>query len=124
MYLEHPGIAARDPQALATWYQEKLGMRLLRQAGPTTFFLGFDKGACLEIYAARTDAAPIADNYVAGVTHVAFYTPDFDRMLDALLAAGVEPAAQAVIRPDLKLALLRDGEGNLFHITWRAQELI
>ena len=44
MYIEHPGIAAREPAALAKWYMEKLGMKLLRQAGEATFFLGFDQG--------------------------------------------------------------------------------
>lgn len=124
MYIEHPGIAAREPAALAKWYMEKLGMRLLRQAGETTFFLGFDQGACIEIYAAKTEAPPIANNYVSGLTHIAFYTDSFEETRQRLLAAGVEPAAEPVIRPDLKLALMRDGEGNLFHITQRDRALI
>ena len=37
---------------------------------------------------------------------------------------GVQSAAEPVIRPDLKLALLRDPEGNLFHITNRDAEII
>lgn len=124
MYVEHPGIAAKDPQALAQWYIDMLGMKLLRQAGPTTFFLGFDKGACIEIYAATTPAEPIAHNYVQGMTHTAFYTEDFEATRAMLLEKGVQPAADPVIREDLKLALMRDLEGNLFHLIHRSQEII
>lgn len=124
IYLEHPGIAARNPAALAKWYMEKLGMKLLRQTGETTFFVGFEGGACIEIYQAKTDAPPIADNYVSGLTHIAFYTDAFEETRQRLLQAGVTPAAEMVIRPGLRLALMRDGEGNLFHITQRDQPLI
>ena len=124
MYIEHPGIAAKDPQALAQWYIDTLGMKLLRQAGPTTFFIGFDKGACIEIYAAKSDAEPIANNYVQGMTHIAFYAEDFEATRQMLLSKGVKPAAEPVLRDDLKLALMRDPEGNLFHITCRDKEII
>ena len=123
MYIEHPGIAARDPGKLARWYIDTLGMKLLRRAGPETFFIGFERGACMEIYAARSDAPPIADNYVRGLTHVAFYTEDFEKTRRALLEKGVQPAAEPVLRDDLKLLLMRDPEGNLFHITSRDAEL-
>ena len=124
MYIEHPGIAAKNPEALADWYIKNLGMKLLRQTGPTTFFVGFDKGACVEIYQAKTDAAPIANNYVQGMTHIAFYTEDFEKVHAELLAKGVQPAAEPILRDDLKLALMRDGEGNLFHITCRDSRII
>ena len=89
MYIDHPGIAAKDPQALTQWYIDTLGMKLLRQAGPTTFFIGFDKGACIEIYAAKSDAEPIANNYVQGMTHIAFYTEDFEATRQMLLDNGI-----------------------------------
>lgn len=123
-YIEHTGIAAQDPAALAQWYRDVLGMRLLRQTGPTTYFLGYARGACLEIYAARSDAPQTADNYVRGLTHLALYVRDFAAAYQALLEKGVQSAAEPVIRPDLKLALLRDPEGNLFHITNRDAEII
>ena len=124
MYIEHPGIAARNPEALAKWYMENLGMKLLRQTGPTTFFVGFDKGACVEIYQAKTEAEPIANNYVQGMTHIAFYAENFTEVHEALLKKGVQPAAEPILRDDLKLALMRDGEGNLFHITCRNSEIV
>ena len=43
-YIEHAGIAAKDPAALAQWYMKVLGMRLLRQTGVSTFFLGYERG--------------------------------------------------------------------------------
>ena len=124
MYVEHPGIAARDAKALAQWYIDTLGMKLLRQGGETTFFVGFDKGACIEIYAAKEDAPPIRHNHVRGMTHIAFYTDDFDAMRETLLKKGVEIAEEPVIRDNLKLALMRDPEGNLFHITSRDSEIV
>lgn len=123
-YIEHAGIAARDPAALAQWYMDVLGMRLLRKAGASTFFLGYQRGACLEIYAARTDAPATADNYARGMTHLALYTDDFEATCRALDEKGVARAAEPVIRADLKLALMRDPEGNLFHITNRDAEIV
>ena len=93
MYVEHPGIAARNAKALVDWYIETLGMKLLRQTDATTFFIGYDKGACIEIYAAKEDAAPTKHNHVRGMTHIAFYTDDFDRLHEELLAKGIQPAA-------------------------------
>ena len=124
MYVEHPGIAARNAKALVDWYIETLGMKLLRQTDATTFFIGYDKGACIEIYAAKEDAAPTKHNHVRGMTHIAFYTDDFDRLHEELLAKGIQPAAEPIIRPNLKLALMRDPEGNLFHITSRDSEIV
>ena len=87
--------------------------------------LELDRQLGKDIYdAAKTEAPPIANNYVSGLTHIAFYTDSFEEIRQRLLAAGVEPAAEPVIRPYLKLALMRDGEGNLFHITQRDRALI
>lgn len=58
------------------------------------------------------------------MTHMAFYTEDFERVHEELLAKGVASAAAPILRDDLKLALMRDLEGNLFHITQRDVPLI
>lgn len=124
MYIEHAGIASRNPAQLADWYQKTLKMKLMRRTGETTFFVGYATGACIEIYLATEEREPTAHNYMQGMTHIALYTDDFENTYKALLEKGVRPAAEPVRRDDLKLALMRDPEGNLFHITSRAEPII
>lgn len=122
--MEHPGIAARDPKALVDFYVEKLGLFLVRQTAETTFFIGCEGGGFIEIYQAREGEPDLRSNDAQGLRHVAFLVDDFDASLAELIAMGIPQAEPPVLRPPvLKLALFRDPEGNLFHITQRDKPL-
>lgn len=124
-YIEHPGIAAQNPKELTQWYIKTLGMELKLQPGETTFFIACKGGGIIEIYQAKFSAPPLENNYVRGLCHIAFYVDDFDQAYDDLITQGVEVAATPmIIPPRLKLALFRDPEGNLFHITQRDLEIL
>lgn len=118
--IEHTGIAARDPRALVDFYIDRLGMALLRQTGETTYFIGCEGGGILEVYQAKEGEPDTRTNYAQGLRHIAFVVEDFEASLAALVAMGLEqPAPPTLNPPILKLALFRDPEGNLFHITQR-----
>jgi catechol 2,3-dioxygenase-like lactoylglutathione lyase family enzyme len=54
MKLEHVALLVEDPVAMARWYQEHLGMRVVRAGEPpgNARFLADDEGkSVLEIYA-------------------------------------------------------------------------
>lgn len=118
--MEHAGIAARDPKALVDFYVDQLGLVLVRQTGETTYFIACEGGGMIEVYQANEGEADTKTNYAQGLRHVAFIVDDFEASLAALQAMGLEqPAPPTLKPPTLKLALFRDPEGNLFHITQR-----
>lgn len=122
--MEHPGIAARDPKALVDFYVDRLGLVLVRQASETTFFIGCEGGGFIEIYQAKEGEPDYRSNHAQGLRHVAFLVDDFDAALAELKAMGIPQAEEPQINPPaLKLALFRDPEGNLFHITERDKPL-
>ncbi len=122
--IEHPGIAARDPRALVAFYVDTLGLRLVRQTGETTFFVGCEGGGFIEIYQATEGEPACLGNHALGLRHIAFLVDDYDAAFAELLAMGVPQAEPPKLNPPaLRLALFRDPEGNLFHITERDRPL-
>ena len=89
--LEHFACNVSDPAAMAGWYVEHLGMRIVRQSSeaPHIHFLADAAGrAVIEIY--RNASDPIPDYAAMNPMrfHVAFATDDPDASRAALVAAG------------------------------------
>ena len=121
--IEHTGISAENPEELARWYVEKLGMRLVGDNKKGTLFLAAPNAAMIEIYPARQKGQSGFDNYTAGHRHLAFSVDDFDRTWEDLKASGVKMAGEPVVNEAIKLVLFYDGEGNLCHLIARALPL-
>ena len=99
---------ARDPQALAEWYEKHLGITRvptnyetqpwMQLAGPTVF-------------------APFASttNYFGKPEQqwmVNFRVRDLDAMVQQLLSAGIEVKVDPTVHPNGRFARLHDPEGN------------
>jgi len=126
MLLEHLALHVADPLAFAAWYQEHLGLRVVRHLPEPhqTHFLADTRGAVIEIY--RNPAAPIPDYGAMHplVLHIAFQSLDADADRARLLAAGAV-FVEAVLPPDgSKLLMLRDPWGLALQICQRARPLI
>jgi catechol 2,3-dioxygenase-like lactoylglutathione lyase family enzyme len=126
--IDHPAIACSDVRALAAWYCETFGMRVLAQNGadPPAMVIGFGEGlsggAVIELMPAADpgpDPASFA-RFQPGIRHVALRVSDFDAAHARLRAAGVrfttEPG-QAV--GGGRTVLFRDPEGNELQIVQR-----
>ena len=99
---------AKEPAALARWYQENLGVELVpadygqepwqQEAGPTVF----------APFPADTDYFGNAEKQWM----LNFRVRDLDAMVAQLRAAGVEVAVDPEVYPNGRFARLHDPEGN------------
>jgi len=122
--MEHVGLCAGDPKALADWYVRILGFRIARSLEEhNTYFIRAHDGGMLEIYPAKHSTDPV-DNVHRGLRHIAISAIDLDAEIDRLRAAGITvPADTIVTTSDMKLAFFRDPEGNLLHLVERAKDI-
>ncbi len=127
MKLEHVALLVADPVAVAGWYEEHLGMRVVRKgdAPGHARFLADDAGASvLEIYAGTL---PVPD-YGAmdpAVLHVAFATRDMETTRAQLITAGAVPVGDVVETPvGDRFAMLRDPWGLALQLACRARPLV
>jgi len=122
MTVEHIGLAAREPGALAKWYSEVLGANLIFQTDtePPAFFLQFGTGLILELYSAERSHGETAFNRLAGWRHLALRVDSIDSARTTLEAKGVrleqspKPAGGGG-----QVLFFQDLEGNLLHLVER-----
>lgn len=127
MNIEHIALNVADPVAMAAWYVQHLGMKVVRQVdeGPMTRFVADASGrTVLELYRQK---APVPD-YAAMdpmVLHVAFVTADVDGERRRLLGAGAKPATDVTTAPNGDvMTFLRDPWGVTIQLVKRAQRLL
>jgi glyoxylase I family protein len=127
MNIEHVALNVSDPVALADWYVQHLGMKVVRQVDgpPHTCFLADASGrTVLEIY---RQTAPVPD-YAAQdpmVLHVAFTTADVMAARIRLLAAGATVAKDVYTTPEGdEMAFLRDPWGVVIQLIRRVKPLL
>jgi glyoxylase I family protein len=127
MKLEHIALLVADPVAVAQWYEEHLGMQVVRvgDAPGHARFLADDAGAgVLELYAG---ALPVPD-YGAmdpALLHVAFAAEDVAATRARLVAAGATPVGDVTTTPTGDaFAMLRDPWGLALQLARRAHPLV
>ena len=103
---------ARDPKALAAWYQSNLGVSLEAWGG--AIFRADDPSAI-------TVWSPFAadTNYFAPSTAsfmINFRVANLDRMLAQLRAAGAQVDANIQVEPNGRFGWAMDPEGNRFEL--------
>ena len=128
MNIEHLALNVPDPVAMAAWYGQHLGMRVVRQVegGPRTRFLADVAGrVVLELY--HQTKAPIPDYRTMDpfVFHIAFLADDVAAQQTRLLAAGATRAADITTTDtgDV-MTFLRDPWGVTIQLVKRAQPLL
>jgi catechol 2,3-dioxygenase-like lactoylglutathione lyase family enzyme len=125
--VEHIAWNVSDPAAIAAWYVEHLGMRIVRQstAPPFIHFLADARGrVVIELYS--NDVDPIPD-YAAMHPlrfHLAFATDDPDGALHALLGAGARLVDDRVVGDGSRLVMLRDPWGLALQLCKRPTPLL
>lgn len=126
MKLEHVALQVADPVAMAGWYVQHLGMRVVHRgdAPGNARFVADDAGASiLELYAGTL---PVPD-YGAmdpALLHVAFATEDVVAARSRLIAAGAVAAGEVVVTPaGDAFAMLRDPWGLALQLARRARPL-
>lgn len=119
--VEHVGLPAHDPQALADWYVRTLGASLVDSGGSAPpLFVRLPGGAMLEIYAAASGAPQTGDNRLAGFRHLALQVTSIEAARAELEKCGVRFAES--VKPAAgggRVLFFADAEGNLLHLVER-----
>ena len=121
--LEHIGLPARDPKALAQWYEAILAAKRVGPGGDMPpFFVALPDGPMLEIYAATSALAQTSDNGLAGFRHLALRVESIETARIELVRRGV--AFSDPVKPAAgggRVLFFRDAEGNLLHLVERPE---
>jgi glyoxylase I family protein len=127
MKLEHIGLNVSDPAAMAQWYEDNLGMRVVKKgtSGARAHFLADSAGQCiLEVYNNPKALVPDYASMDPLVLHLAFSSNDVPGDFHRLIAAGAlghsEPAATS---SGDELAMLRDPWGLAVQLAHRAKPM-
>jgi glyoxylase I family protein len=128
MEIEHVALNVPDPVALAAWYTQYLGMRVLRRLdqAPFTHFIADSAGrVVLELYHHTKAALPDYASFDPLVLHVAFRVDDVAGTRRRLLEAGATAAGEIVTTEagDV-MTFLRDPWGVALQLVKRARPLL
>lgn len=126
--LEHVAINVEDPVAMAKWYCENLGMKIVRKGpGPVNMHFISDAGGnmMLEIYHNPPDAVPDYASMNPLLLHIAFMVDDVKGTSQKLLAAGATIATDVTITDaGDELVMLRDPWGVPIQFLKRAEPML
>jgi glyoxylase I family protein len=127
MKLEHMALLVADPVAVADWYVEHLGMRIVRRGeapGHARFLADAQGASVLELYGG-TLPVPEYGTMDPLLLHVAFASVDVSADRGRLLAAGATPAGE-VVRTEAgdTFAMLRDPWGLALQLACRTRPLV
>ncbi len=127
MKLEHFAINVTEPQALAHWYADHLGLRIVRADSkpPYITFLAGDHGeTMIEVY-----SNPLGEYVDYGTMHpvtfhIAFTVEDMAAERERLINAGASAAGDIFTMPTGdELAFVRDPWGNAIQLVKRVYKL-
>jgi len=123
MRIEHFAIYAEDTVALADWYCEKFGLKVIFKGSqnPPMMFVADEQGMAIEIIGRPPRSEPIDFNTIF---HFAFLVDDFDKAVKDLKQKGV-PLEDEVVgaSSSVRLCFFDDPAGNRGQIAWRANPL-
>jgi glyoxylase I family protein len=128
MRIEHVAINVEDPVAMAKWYCENLGMKIVRK-GPAPanahFICDARENVMLEIYLNPPDAVPDYASMNPLVFHIAFMVDDVAGVCRKLIAAGAKIVEDAsTTQQGDEFAILRDPWGVPIQFVRRAESML
>jgi len=128
MEIEHLGLNVAEPAAMADWYVEHLGMRVVRAADepvPVRFLADSAGDVMLELYRNPEADVPDYSRVDPLVLHLAFASDDVRADYERLLAAGATPATEPwVTDSGDAIAIVRDPWGFPVQLVKRAEPML
>ena len=125
--LEHMALNVSDPKAVAAWYSEHMGMRIVRRVdnAPFIHFLADEKGSLIEIYSNPAGEIPAYEKLSPYTLHLAFASEDIERDSQRLIAAGATSSTPKELTPaGDQLLFMRDPWGMSIQLVKRAKALV
>ena len=128
MKLEHVALLVADPPAMARWYEEHLGMKVVKKSDEAPGFARFLADAAresiLETYASDVHPVPGYGAMDPALLHVAFATTEIAATRDRLIAAGATPVGEITENAaGDRFAMLRDPWGLALQLAQRVRPL-
>jgi len=124
MKIEHVGIYSQDTRALANWYVENLGLRVVRclerQGRPPIYFLAAGQGAEIEILPTEESSADRTLN-AQGLSHVGLLVDDFEATEDRCKDRGISLRGIRDTSNGWRIGYIEDPDGNTLEIVHRPQ---
>jgi glyoxylase I family protein len=127
MKIEHFALNVEDPVAMAQWYSEQLGLRIVRQmkAHPFTTFLADGSGRIMiEIYKNPADEVPPYRTMNPLLVHLAFVSEAPERDMARLLEAGATLDSELHLDDGSYLIMMRDPWGLAIQFCKRAMAML
>jgi glyoxylase I family protein len=127
MKLEHFALNVEDPVAMADWYTQHLGLRVVRQMpeAPFTTFLADDSGRILvEIYLNPAHEVPPYRTMNPLLVHLAFVSEDPTADQERLCAAGASLVSDQHLPDGSHLVMLRDPWGLALQLCKRGTPML
>jgi catechol 2,3-dioxygenase-like lactoylglutathione lyase family enzyme len=125
--VEHFACNVSEPVAMAAWYVEHLGMRVVRRltAAPHIHFLAdANDHVVIEIYKNAADPIPDYASMHPLRFHIAFASDDPDAVRAALVTAGATFVDEQTQPDGSRLLMLRDPWGLALQICKRVTPLL
>jgi glyoxylase I family protein len=125
---EHIAFNVTDPAAVAQWYCDHLGMKIVRKSPPpsNTHFIGDSAGNMLfELY--NNPSAPVLnyDSLSHMAMHVAFMADDVKVIRDSLVAAGAKLVEDVTSIPTGdQILMMRDPWGRAIQFVKRVSPML
>jgi len=122
MKLEHVGVYAQDTNALADWYIDTLGFRVVRtlekEGRPPIYFLSAPQGGQIEILPTQE---PRAERSLSqgGFSHVGLTVDDFSISEANLAAKGIHLEGVRKTSNGWTIGYFDDPEGNTIELVCR-----
>lgn len=125
--VEHVACNVSDPVAIAAWYVEHLGMRVVRRVAtaPYIHFLADANGhVVIEIYSSAADPVPDYASMHPMRFHLAFAADDPDAIGAALVTVGATLVDGQTLADGSRLIMLRDPWGLPLQLCRRTTPLL
>lgn len=126
MKIEHLALNVSDPVAMAAWYCQHCGLRVVRHIpSPTqTHFLADSAATVLEIYCNPPDQVPNYREMDPLLLHLAFASSDPAADSERLSAVGASFVGEVRSEDGTHLVMMRDPWGLALQLCKRAQPLL
>lgn len=125
---EHIAFNVPDPAAVAKWYCDNLGMKIVRKSAPpsTAHFIADSAGTMmLELYRNEKGLIPDYASISHGSLHLGFTVDDVNEVRTRLLTARAKLAEDIVVTPSGdRILMLRDPWGLALQFTLRVLPML
>lgn len=126
--LEHVALNVEDPPAMAKWYSDNLGMKVVRKGPPPAnmrFISDAGGNMMLELYNNPPDEVPDYPSMNPLSLHIAFMVDDVKAIIKKLIAAGATMAVDLnTTEAGDEIVILRDPWGVPIQFLKRAKPML